>query len=171
MPIPQLRPGAPSRKEKVHKKTSLFVRHPCKNQHKHDTYTCTREEISHRHPFPIGPVMLSLALGVLPSVPVSLMGPLAIPLLCLPSPIVVRRLAEFFIIGAVRGLSTLDAKIDSFWLPTIRRAWLAVNMFSFGGEPVVVAAVGLRLRWVRAPESDIEWTWDARETDPARFNA
>lgn len=43
-------------------------------------------------------------------------------------------------------------------------------MFSLGGEPAIVAAVGLRRRWVRA-ESDIEWECEAREMDPARFKA
>ena len=52
----------------------------------------------------------------------------------------------------------------------MRLAWLAVNIFSFGGEPAIVAAVGLRRRCVRA-ESDMEWVCDALEIDPARFKA
>ena len=58
-------------------------------------------------PFPMNPATLSLDLGVLPIVPESRIAWLLVPLTCLASPIVVRRL-EFFITGAVRGLRTLD---------------------------------------------------------------
>lgn len=95
-------------------------------------------------PLPIIPATLSRAVGVLPMVLVSLIGPLdMLPLICLPSPIVVRRL--FFITGAVRGLRTLEENI-SFWLLTIRRACPAVKRFSFGGDPAIEAAVGLLRR-------------------------
>ena len=79
---------------------------------------------------------------------------------------VVRRLL-FFMIGADRGLSTLDEKLFSFWLPTMRLAWLAVNIFSAGGEPAIVAAVGLRRR---SAETELECV-EAREIDPARLSA
>ena len=89
---------------------------------------------------------LSLVFGVLPIVPVSLIALLAmLPLTCLPSPMVVRRL--LFTTGAVRGLRTLEWKADSFSLLTIRLAWLAVKrLFSLGGEPDIEAAVGLLRR-------------------------
>ena len=58
-------------------------------------------------------------------------------------PTVVVRL-PFFSTGAVRGLSTLDSV--SLSLLTIRRAWLALNMFSLGGLPELLP-VGLLRRW------------------------
>lgn len=76
----------------------------------------------------------------------------------------------FFTTGAVLGLRTLAENEDSFWLLTIRRAWLAVKrLFSLGGEPDMVAAVGLLARrWVRVAES---WTLDVREMEPERLRA
>lgn len=72
----------------------------------------------------------------------------------------------------MRGLRTLEWKLPSFWLTTIRRAWLAVNIFSLGGDPEAdIEAVGLRRRWLRDAESESEWTCDARETEPERFRA
>ena len=60
--------------------------------------------------------------------------------------IVVRR-AGPFIIGVVRGLSTLFFHSASGFLGTMRRAALAENIeFSFGGLHDAVAAVGLRRR-------------------------
>ena len=113
------------------------------------------------------PATLSRDFGVLPIVPVSRIAPLdMLPLTCLPSPMVVRRL--FFMTGAVRGLRTLVWNEGSFSLLTILRAWLAVKrLFSFGGEPAIVAAVGLLARLL-VVES---WPFDARDTDPDLFNA
>jgi len=66
----------------------------------------------------------------------------------------------------VRGLRTLVWKVDSLSLLTMRRAWLAVKrLFSFGGEPDMVAAVGLRARLCR------ELSFEARDIDPERLNA
>lgn len=118
---------------------------------------------------PIKPTTLSRALGVLPMVPVRRIAPLdMLPLTCLPSPIVVRRL--LFMTGAVLGLRTLAWNDVSFSLLTILRAWPAVKrLFSFGGDPAIVAAVGLLARrWVLVAES---CTFDAREIDPERFKA
>jgi hypothetical protein len=124
----------------------------------------------HRQPLlPMKPATLSLDFGMLPIVPESRTAWLPLGCRISPMPMVVRRLV-LFMTGAVRGLKTLEWNAASFWLVTIRRAWLAVNIFSFGGEPAIVAAVGLRRRWVRA-ESDIGWTCEAREMDPARFKA
>ncbi len=111
-----------------------------------DQYSYKTKPSHHLHPLPTL-AMLSRTFGVLPMVPVSLTAPLdMVPLTCLPSPIVVRRV-WLFITGAVRGLSTLAEKDDSFWLLTIRRAWLAVKrLFSLGGETDMVAAVGLLAR-------------------------
>jgi hypothetical protein len=91
---------------------------------------------------PTTPTTLSRTLGVLPRVPDRRTAGPAIPITCRPSPIVVRR-QLLFTTGAVRGLRTLEWKLLSFWLFTIRLAWLAVKRFSFGGEPDIVAAVGL----------------------------
>jgi len=50
--------------------------------------------------------------------------------------------------GALRGLRTLERQSASALPLTMRRAWLALNMFSLGGLPAL-AAVGLRRRWLR----------------------
>ena len=77
---------------------------------------------------------------------------------------VVRRL--LLMIGWVRGLRTLEWKEPSLFPPTIRRAWPAVNIFSFGGDPAIVAAVGLLRRCARRT-----FSFEAREMEPARFSA
>ena len=105
------------------------------------------------------PATLSLARGV-PLAMFALIrkAPALRPALPLPlttrevSIVVLLAAPVFFIIGAVLGLNTLVVKDPSFSLFTILLAWLAVNMFSFGGDPVEVA-VGLRRLWFRDPAS------------------
>lgn len=122
------------------------------------THTASKPSITHRQPLPlpISPITLPLAFGVPPSVPdIRMAAPaeLALPLMTLEESIVVRLFAVFFNTGAVLGLSTLFIKDPSLSLFTIRLAWLAVNMFSLGGDPLCEFAVGLRRLCCRVAES------------------
>ena len=129
------------------------------NQDRNDINT-VRRFLPHRHPpLPTSPTTLSLVLGVPPTVPTpfNLVAPIIpLALTTLASPIVVLLMAPpevFLMMGADLGLRTLLWKAPSFSLLTILLAWLAVNIFSFGGEPLIVVEVGLLLRWVLDPES------------------